>query len=738
MQGLNTRNESQARIANRRVMGMCCALSLALMMPSMTAHGQDDATNGNRPTQNQGSPQNPIELNFEDTPLLKVVSSIGALTGRNFEVDPNLASDKVTIISHHKVAPELAYEILESILKSKGYNMIETLDGNLIRIVKQTGPGQVDTDKLEIYNNTREAHIGFDNYAIHLVQLQYVPAEEASEILQQVGSRNAAVTVFQNTNMLLIIDTADGVRNMFEVLKSIDIPGYDVQMQIFQLQYTRAEALGEQLTQVLIGDNSGAGARAGQPQQRPVVQPRNTRTAAIPGQPQTTVVGSAEEVLRVVPDERLNSIIVIATASMMSQVEKLIAKLDTPTPNDSNNIHYVSLLHTDAESVATVLEAVSNTAPRKGNEGPADGEVQPFEKKVTVTSYEENNALLIIASPQDFEVLKLLIEQLDTPRKQVNIEAIIMEVTIGDSFEVTVEGAALNEASFFGLSNVVDLANVLTSGPAALAGAGGSLGIIDGTTDVLLPGATDPVTVQNVPLLMRALETITDVEILSRPNLLMKDNTEGQLTVGQEIPIPTAQSDINPNSGFSSRNTLSRRDVGIKLTVTPQINEGDYVSMEIEVESSSTVESSVGIDVNNTGATIAQSLVTSEVVVQDGQTGIIGGLIREAQNTSVAQVPWLGDIPILGNLFKGRNKGRNKQNLVVLVTPRIVDRGDDMDNITQRRVEEFYSYNLDAIFEKGFIKKVKSKHKTRFKDRPTDPFNPEKNGGNVFNSETTE
>lgn len=711
------------------------SVALALVLSSAVTAQENGS---NRPTQDLGSPQEPIDLNYDNTPLLQVVSSIGALTGRNFEVEQSLATEKITIISHHKVAPELAYEVLESVLKSKGYSMIEVLDGNLVRIVKKAGAAQIDADKLEIYNNTREAHMGFDNYAIHLVQLQYVPADQASEIIKKVGSPSADVTVFQNTNMLLIIDSADGVRNMFEVIETIDIPGYDVEFEIFKLLHTRAEALADQLSQVLLGESTGGAPRGNpQQQQRAVVQPRNTRTAAVPGQRPTTVVGSAEETLRLVPDERLNSLIVIASTSMMIQVKELIIKLDTPTPDDSNNIHYVELMHTNAESVATALEGVTNSAPREGAETANDGEVQPFEKKVTISAYEDNNALLIIASPQDFTVLQLLIAQLDTPRRQVNVEAIIMEVVLSDSFQLTLEMAALDQSSFFGLSNVVDLANALVSGPTALTGPGGSFGIIDGTTEVLLPGATDPVTVQNVPFLMRALETVTDVEILSRPNLLMKDNTEGSLTVGEDIPIPTSQSDINPSSGFTSRNSLARRDVGIKLVVTPQINEGDYVTMEIEVESSSAVESTVGIDVNTTGATISQRLVKSEVVVKNGQTGIIGGMIRESQNRSIAQIPWLGDLPLLGNLFKGRRHGRDKQNLVVLVTPNILDREKDMDKITQSRVDDFYSYNLDMLFEEGFINKIKKKHEGRFEHRPSDVFNKDKNGGVLFNSDTT-
>ena len=376
---------------------------------------------------------------------------------------------------------------------------------------QKSGATQLGADKLEINNNTRQPHIGFDNFAIHIVQLDHVPAQEASEFLKKVGSPNVDVVVFQNTNTLLIIDTADGMRNIYEVLKTIDIPGYEVKLEIFPLEYTRAEALADQLLEVL-GEPSSGPSRPGQPTR--TVQPRNPRTANVPGQSETTVVGSGDDTLRMVPDERLNSLIVVASSGMMEQVKYMIERLDTPTPYDSNNMHYIALMHTSAESVATVLSSVASTAPREGATATANsGEVQPFEKKVTITPYEENNALVIIASPQDFMVLEELIAQLDTPRKQVNVEAVIMEVRLGSSFALSVETAAIDDEHIFGLSNITDLANIIIGGPTGLVDPanglpGGALGVIDGTTDLTLPdGSTQ--TVQNVPLLIKAIETVT-------------------------------------------------------------------------------------------------------------------------------------------------------------------------------------------------------------------------------------
>ncbi len=695
-------------------------LALILLTAYSSWVQAQETPGNNRPTREDGSPLEPIDIDFDDVTLLEVVNTIGALTGRNFETDPSLKTKKVTIISHHKIPPELAYDLLEAILYSNDFAMVDTLDGNLVRIVPKPAGGQanIGSDKLEIFNNTRTPHMGFDNFAIHIVQLEYVPAQEAADFLQRVGSPNAEFVVFQNTNTLLIIDTADGIRNIFEVIETIDIPGYETELEIFPLEFTRAEALADQLNQVLLTGPS-APSRPGQPV-RPV-QPRNPRTANVPGQVQTKVIGNAEETLRMVPDERLNSLIVVASASMMEQVRYMIGKLDTATPYDSNNMHYVPLMHTKAEDVAAVLNSVTSTGPREGATASANsGEVQPFEKKVTITPYEDNNALVIIASPQDFAVLEGLIAQLDTPRKQVNIETLIMEVKLGSDWSLQMEATAVDSDHVFGLANVINIAQVIAGGPSALQGPGGTIGVIDGTTDIMVDGVSQ--TVQNVPFLLKALETITDVEILSRPNLLMKDNTEGSLFVGSDIPIPTSQSDINPNSGFQSRNSIARREVGITLNVKPQINEGEYVSMEIEVESSNASPGSIGIDVNTSGATILESKILTEVVVRDGQTGILGGLIGESQNRVKSQVPILGDIPILGMLFRGKTSGRERTNLVILVTPHIIGRDEDMVEITRKRMEDYYTYDLDPIFEKGFIKKVKAKYRIRTKNRPTEVY----------------
>ncbi|MFO7973019.1 MAG: type II secretion system secretin GspD [Candidatus Hydrogenedentota bacterium] len=668
-----------------------------------------------------------LTLDFEEENLLDVIKIIGAQTGKNFDIDPQLAQMKVTLISHAPIPASMAYDILGSILQMRGYDMVEVLDGHLVRVVQS---GQfIEKNPLRI--GREEKPEGYDQVATHIVPIMYANASDLQALLEQLGSEMAIVSVYEKTNMLIITDTADGIRNMLQFIQEIDVPGYETELEIFTLEYTRAEVLATQIQDIL-----GVGADGGGPEERAA---RPTRVPRRPAQPQqqrvpgrqTSTVVSHEETMRIVSDERLNALIVLASAPLMSQVRELVGLLDTPTDYESDNLHVYELLNATAEDMEEALSAMIGLTPRKegqeqGGGGAATAEIQPFEKKVEITSYEQNNSLLIVASPQDYRVIRELIAQLDVPSRQVHVDAVIMEVTINDNFDLSVELAGIDGEDGFGLNNVVSLATVLTEGPLAAVGDGGAIaGVIDGTTELTIPdGAGGFITqeVPNVPLLLTMLEAITEVNVLAQPGLTTKDNVEAEVVVGQEVPFITGSSRALDQSavGASVYSRVQREDVGIMLKVVPQISEGDYVSMELEVEVSEVVQSSVGADVNIVGPTLSKSNVTTETVIKDGSTGVLGGLIREATDRSIRQPPYLGDLPLLGWLFRTKSNQRQKRNLVLLVTPYIMKEGIDMDRVTQYRVDQFRKANLDVLFEKGYIKKMKKRHRMRNEYRPTE------------------
>lgn len=728
------------------------ALVFAQAQPRRTVAPQPRPRPGSPQAQNQAAdPQfqnqtgqtvdEPLWMQYNDVPLINVIEQISNQTGKNYEVDPAVGQEKVTVISHEPVTPDMVDEILEALLSSKGIRMVETLEGQLYKIFRAPGQqGNVNTDKIPLFIGPDDLPDGYDTVSTHVRQIKHASSEDLKTILEQMGSASNRIDVYAPTNTLIITDTADGIRKIFRLIETLDIPGYDTVLDIFQLNYQNATDLSTMLQEVLMGgDQDPAGAQGRPTPARPT--PVRTIRPNVPGQPQGVTVGSLEETLRMVPDERLNLLIVVASEHLMERVRDLIDKLDTPTPFEQNTMHYVPLLNADAEAVAEALNAITGTPRAGGGGGGGRGgggggqqtaEVQPFEKEVVIEQYEQTNSLLIVAAPQDYKLLQEIIAQLDVPQRQVMIESRILQVTLNDNLSLSVEATALTGNDAFALSNVVELANLLANGPLAVAGLGLTSGIIDGTTEITVPTGIDPdtgqptglalQTIPNVPLLLRALETLSDIDVLSLPSLTTVDNEEASIVVGQEIPVVSTLSDVNDRTGFNARARVERVDVGVKMTVTPQINEGDYVSIESQIEVSEVVDSGVGIDPNQIGATFDKSEVSNKIVIPDGSTGVIGGLISANRNRSTNQVPLLGDIPILGFFFRSKGIVRRKRNLVVLLTPHIVKEGQDLARITDYKLREFDDKNIDALFERGFIKKQRMKYRGRVKERPTDDY----------------
>lgn len=712
--------------------------------------------NESRP-KNGGVPTEPVKFDFDNADLSNVIQSLGPMTGKNFDIDPTVATQKVTIITHTPIPPDMVYEVLESVLATRGLQMVPSAGGNLIRI----RPVGEDPEQSPLKTGADQSVEGYDSYSTHIIKVEHADAAELATVLKVLGSKQAQVDAYGKTNTLILYDNAAGIRKMLEFLKEVDIPGYDEVVEFFTLEFTRAEVIAQQIQQVLMGDQGGGVAGAPGAQNPVIRQPaaaiqRPPTRGAVPGQRQQTIVGSEPLTLRIVPDERLNALVVVASQPLMVQVRDLIDRLDSPTPSESNTMHVRQLLHADAEDVEAALAPLTGNTPRQSSRSTSSGQqggggggaipmqapsgggvgagglgdIQPFEKRVTITRYDQTNSLLIIASPQDYKVIDSLIAQLDLPSRQVHVEAIIMEVGITDRYQLAVESAGLTANDYFALNNVVNLANVLTQGPLSLTGSSDSslfnFGLIDGTTTIRTTdsaGVTTEQVVPNVPLLMTALESLTALDVLSRPSLTTVDNQEAKITVGQKVPfIRGSQQSLGGNIGGvgSVYNSVDREEVGIKLTVTPQISEGDYVNMKLEVEVSSTIASDVGLDPNLVGPTLSLSNVKNEVVIKDSSTGIVGGLISETTDRNRRQTPMLGDVPGLGWLFRRKDDARRKRNLVVLVTPHIVKDGIDYDRFTESQMDEMHKANLDVFFDKGLIKKIDRKRYMRNEYRPTD------------------
>ncbi len=742
---------SRGNLPSRRAQAGAPAPSLPPQAPDEPVVPNDEKTGEKA--------EEPVSFDFHDAPLYDVVESISRLTGRNFDVDPTIAQSTVTLITHDRIPPEMAYEVLESVLTSRGFSMVESLDGHLIKILPTPEVGT--SGKVPLITGDARPPEGFDGFSTHILTLKNADGAEMLPALQTLGTKNGKIDVYAPTNTLIITDTADGIKRMFAFLDQADIPGLDTSMEIFTLEYTRAEMLMNQINQVLLEDGAQGGApmRPGQPIAPTPVRPSTRPTTRTPSAPGSQVIGARLETLRMVPDERLNSLIVVATEGMMVKVRDLVKRLDTPTPYEANNMHIYQLLNADAEMVEQALQPLVGTAPRKqstgggagggapggapmpsGGGGGAAPEVQPFEQKVQITRYDQTNSLLIVAAPQDYKLLEAFIARLDVPQRQVSIDAVVMDVTISNEFGLTVDSASVTGRDGFGLTNTSNLSELAKAAQAAqeivggrraalataLLGLGNEGGLTTGVfDDITISVDGKPVKVPFVPLLLQAIEKLSDVEVLSQPSLTTLDNEEASIVVGQEVPFITSTSSsrtgtgqVDTNNYYGGYTRVERQEVGVKLKVTPQISEGDNVLIQTEVEISDTDAKQIGT-VDIVGPTTNKSVVTNKALVKDGSTAVIAGLIRDNAFRSTTQPPVLGDIPLVGWMFGSKSTKREKRNMVVLLTPHIIKEGMDLDRLTTKKVNDYYDSNVEELFKTGFFKKIKKKYDMQTNYRPS-------------------
>jgi general secretion pathway protein D len=399
-----------------------------------------------------------------------------------------------------------------------------------------------------------------------------------------------------------------------------------------------------------------------------------------------------KRIIRIIPDERTNSIVLVANADDTVSIKRVIRDLDVPAPKGKGKINVYYLKNADAEEMAKVLKEIASKAkptkePKKGVE---------LAGEVIITPDKSTNSLVITASPQDYEVLREVIEQLDIRRLQVFVEGLIMDVRMGKMRELGMEWQFTSvdwDKSFrdakmkpFGGTSFGDI-NTARTNPFDLTGL--ILGAADGT--ISFGGET----FLNIAALARALQTDSDFNILATPHLLTMDNQEAEIIVAQNIPFKVRSTATA--SGFPVEE-IERKDVGLTLRVTPQISEGDFVRLEIYQEISNVSETQIE------GAT---DLITNKrstrttVVVKDHQPVVLSGLIQEQVDDSVQKVPWLGDIPLMGNLFKVTKHSGGKNNLLIVISPHIIRSAKDLRGFLDEKKEGIKRFQKEQGARKG-------------------------------------
>ncbi len=637
-----------------------------------------------------------VQLDFKDVELTVVIETIARITGRNFIYDDRVRG-RVTIVSPSEVSVDQAYAVFESVLKIKGFTAVPG-PGGVLKIVpiRDAKESSIDTIK----DDSRSANR--DNFVTRLVPLVNIDAEAITNTIKPLVSKDASMVAYVPTNTIIITDTEANIGRLMSILDAIDIETYKEELAVIKVRHADATTLGQQISEIYGGEVTTVGANP----QAGMLGGRASRSRRAVNNPSVPNASPSTAGVRIIPDERTNSLLVLASRVALQDIRALVRQLDVPLIG-TGRIHVYYLNHADAEELATTLNGMlsgQQTGSSSGGPGRSGGlgattnnqenrraAVTELAEGITINADAATNSLVIQASKESYEALRQVIEKLDIPRPQVLVEAMILEVDVTDELSLGVEWTinAINGDQQFYFTTA-----------AAAAGASGAPQIAGVVQQAFATGddgitPTDPSTASgtNFQAVLKAAAQDSNLNLVSAPHVLTSDNEEAEIRVGNNIPIITSRTDQPTGSvaGLASAVNVERQDIGVTLRVTPQISEGDSLRMKIFQELTEINENlQVGVgNVDDVGPALSSRKVENSVVVQDGETIVVGGLISDVWNDSEKKVPFFGDIPGLGWAFKSTTKSLRKINLIVFITPHIVRNTEEMELESIRRRSEF-------------------------------------------------
>jgi len=549
-------------------------------------------------------------LNFQDADIRSLITTVADITGRNIVVDPAVTG-QVTVISSEELDTGEVFEVFRSILAVHGYSAVD--DGAVTRVLPDAAA------------RFGSGAAGGQDPVIRIIPLEHVRASDVLPMLRSLVPQSAYLSAHEASNTLLISDRAAGVRRLEQVVQRLDA-ATDAGADVMALSHASADEVAEIANQIY------------------------------PGSEQPLAVA----------DPRTNSVVLRGSGSQRVRLRTLISHLDTPL-DAGGGARVVYLRYASADTLVPVLESLIDT--------PGEGERQ----RVRITAHEETNSVVIAAPPAVYREIRSIIEQLDIRRAQVLVEAIIAEVAADTGRDLGVQWQFFEsgDEGFFGGTNfgtggrnILNLSAGLAAGDgegaAVLPGGGLNLGFVDGTSSLL------GIELLEIGALAQALATDGNTNVLSTPSIVTMDNQPASINVGQEVPFLSgsflAEGSATADQGrVNPFQTIEREEIGLKLQVTPHINEGDTIMLGIEQEVSSLAPVAGAVDLVTNKRTIS-----TRVMVPDGTMLVLGGLISDDLSETTERVPGLGRIPLVGELFTYRSTSQVKRNLMVFIRPRIL------------------------------------------------------------------
>ncbi|HYA31279.1 MAG TPA: type II secretion system secretin GspD, partial [Thermodesulfovibrionales bacterium] len=627
-----------------------------------------------------------VTFNFVDVDLQTITKFISDITKKNFIFDERVKG-KITIIAPSKLSIDEAYNLFTSVLELKGFTVVPS-GVDAYKIIPSAEAKQRGT---EISRDKQPVN---ESYIARLISLKHISFNDAIKFIQPMISKDGYVSAFGPGNLLLVIDAGLNIEKILSIVEMIDQPSMRERPEIVFLKFSSADTVAKVL-------NEGM-------KKSPV------------GAPQS---GAVEET-KAVADQRLNAVVLFGDKGARESMKALIDLLDIPSPDALGRINVYFLENADATDLTKVLEGfVKGAKPQQQQAAPGAIPVTPFEAAggISITADKASNALIIVASPADYQSLSQVIKQLDKRRRQVYVEAMIIEASVNKLRDLGVQwratamkgGQPIAIGGFGTIDQTAMQGIVQGLQGASLGGLGNFLNIpissvgSDGTI------STTTLTVPGFAMLFSLNDFQDVIKVLSTPQILTSDNKEAEILVGENVPFITQsaqQTSVTTATTGTILNSITRQDVGIILRITPQITEGDHVKLDIYEEISSVLSQSDALTIS-VGPTLTKRSTKTSVVVKDGQTVVIGGLMQEQDEDTVTKMPVLGDIPVLGWLFKQKNATKNKTNLLIFLTPTVVKGPERLAEMTTNKQREF------AVAESRY---VEGELLVKFKEGVTD------------------
>ena len=600
-----------------------------------------------------------VSMDFNDVDIGVFIKFISKLTHKNFVVDTKVRG-KVTIISPEKISVDEAYKVFESVLDIYGFATVDT--GSVVKIIPAADARGDNVDT----RMARAAEQTSDKLVTRIIPLTYASSDELKSLLSPMLAKGSLLLSHADSNMLIATAALASIDRLLKLIQTIDVEGVGRKITILPIKYADAEKMVANLTKIY-----------------------SAKTRKVSRRKKSSNDFSVE----MVADERTNSIILLASEQESAQITALVEALDKEVPKGEEKIRVYYLEHATAEDLAAVLQEIPE---KSSNDSKKTGQKKApvLSDDIKITADKATNSLIIIADKDDYPVLEEVIKKLDVPRSMVYIECLLMEMNADRSLALGMEwrakGNIHSNSTGFGKFNTSDSTSVdLPSLAESTVGSGFAMGVFGGSIEAII----------------EASQQDSDVKILSTPQLLTTENEEATITIGKNVPYQTRGG--TDDSSTTTYNSYEYKDVGITLKLTPSISQDRLVRLDF-YEEVTKLDNANTSSATDRPTTLKRELETT-IIVEDGNTVVIGGLIDESLSKDVNQVPCLGDIPLLGNAFKSQSSGSDRTNLFIFLTPRVVKNTLEAKKIYKEKkdkMDELHKQEIKLYDEKAPIKSM--------------------------------